>query len=178
VILVIRQTLINLGASDVRETAGDNAVHSFTVLKEADDVVDADASALNDGVAAAHALPAGDVAISDSCSVSVHNFNNTSSGFIMRDYDVGDLGLHPMPAVGLHLDGEGFRLRPRASARQVRLRPKGCGGLGNGQNTGKHGGIVAASRLKGNAVLMRVEEAASDGVFFQDRRIGLMAVKK
>jgi hypothetical protein len=37
---------------------------------------------------------------------------------------------------------------------------------------------VAASRLKGNAVLMRVEEAASDGVFFQDRRIGLMAVKK
>jgi hypothetical protein len=95
VVLVIREALIYLGAGDVRKATTHDAIHGFTILEEADDVVDADACVLDDGVAAAHARLACDVPITDSCRVPVHAFENTPSGFLKPDLDVRDLRLAP-----------------------------------------------------------------------------------
>jgi hypothetical protein len=80
VILVIRQALVYLGASDIREAAMDNAVQGFTVLKNADDVVDADARTLDNSVTAAHTRLARDVAVTDTCNIFIHigKFNLTA----------------------------------------------------------------------------------------------------
>jgi hypothetical protein len=77
VILVIRKALIDLGAGDVREAASYHAIHRFPILEEADDIMNADERALNNGVAAAHALLARDVAITDVCHVFVHTSKHT-----------------------------------------------------------------------------------------------------
>jgi len=76
VVLVLREAPIHLGAGDVRETANGNAVHGFTVLEEAHDVVDADARALDNGVPTAHARLACVVAVAGGLSVPVHGFKS------------------------------------------------------------------------------------------------------
>jgi hypothetical protein len=78
-VLVIGEALIYLGARNVREAANDYAVHGFTVLEEANDIVDADACAFDDGVASPHARLARDIAVTDTCNVSIHSFKITLS---------------------------------------------------------------------------------------------------
>ena len=51
-ILEVRQTLIDLGTGGVGEAAGDDAIHGLTVLEQTDHVVDTNARAFNNGVAA------------------------------------------------------------------------------------------------------------------------------
>ena len=91
-VFVIREALINLGARDVRQAAIDNGVHSFPVLEMADDVVDPDASALDDGVTTTHIRQECDVAVTDTCIVSVPSCKNTSSQLLKRGFDSGDSG--------------------------------------------------------------------------------------
>jgi len=62
-ILVVRQTLIDLGSGDVGEAGGDDAVHGLTVLERTDHVVDADARAFDDGVAATDSRLASNIAV-------------------------------------------------------------------------------------------------------------------
>lgn len=67
VIFIIGKAFIDLGARDVRETATDNGIHRFPALEQADDVVDSDACAFNDGMAATDTWHACDVAVTDIC---------------------------------------------------------------------------------------------------------------
>ena len=53
-IFVIREAFIDLSACDIRETTGDNAVHRFAILEQADDVVNSDARAFEDGLTTAY----------------------------------------------------------------------------------------------------------------------------
>lgn len=91
-VLVKREALIHLGAGDVWEAARDDAVHRLSVLEQADDVVDADARALDDGMAAAHAGLARDVALSDRRIVSTHKFKITSDRFLQPGFVVEPSG--------------------------------------------------------------------------------------
>jgi hypothetical protein len=53
-VLVIRETLINLSFCDVGKTVDGDGIHGFAVLQQSDDIVNADARACDDRVAAAH----------------------------------------------------------------------------------------------------------------------------
>lgn len=64
-VLVISQTLIHLRAGQVWKAPSNDRVHGFAILEQANDIVDSNPSTLNDGVAAAHAGLAADVAVGD-----------------------------------------------------------------------------------------------------------------
>jgi len=55
VVLIISHAFVNLGFPELRETIRLQAVDRFAILKQAYDVVDADAGTFNDGVATPHA---------------------------------------------------------------------------------------------------------------------------
>jgi hypothetical protein len=88
-----------LGARDVQEATSDNIVHRFTILEKADDVVGADACALNDGVASAHARLARDIAVTGTFNVFVPGRKNISTRFIKRGFDTGGFGIPSYPAL-------------------------------------------------------------------------------
>ena len=62
-ILIVRQTLVDLRFGEVGEAGHEDAVHCFAVLEQTNDVMDADARAFDDGITAASARPSRDVSV-------------------------------------------------------------------------------------------------------------------
>ena len=73
-----------MGAGDVRQASRDDAVHRFARLEQADDVVNTNTRTLDDGMAAAHAWLARNVAITDGVNLSIHGSNHTLAQCLKR----------------------------------------------------------------------------------------------
>lgn len=63
VVLVVGEALVDLGFGDFGETIGSESVDRFAVLEEGNHVVNRDARAFHNGVAAANTRGADDVAV-------------------------------------------------------------------------------------------------------------------
>lgn len=85
-ILIIRETLIYLRPRNIREAPCDEAVHSLTVLKKSDDIVNANPRALDNSLAATHARFAREVTVADGWSILFHRFQNTSGHAYYREF--------------------------------------------------------------------------------------------
>ena len=64
-VLIVSQTLIHLGPGEAGKASGDDAVHGFAALEQADQVVNTDAGSLDDRLPAAYVRLAGDVPVGD-----------------------------------------------------------------------------------------------------------------
>lgn len=62
-VLIESKTLVNLCLRQGREGAGKNAINGLAILKQADDIMDANARAFDNGIAAANSWDATNIPI-------------------------------------------------------------------------------------------------------------------